>query len=59
MSNINTVGKLIDELSKLDKEAPIQIKDVEGNFTYDIIKTDYYSSECVILIDEDYKDVNK
>ena len=59
MSNINTVGKLIEELSKLDKEAPIQIKDVEGNFTYDIIKTDYYSGECVILIDEDYRNVNK
>ena len=59
MSNINTVGKLIEELSKLDKEAPIQIEDVGGNFTYDIMKIDYYSGECIILIDEDYRDDNK
>ena len=59
MSNINTVGKLIDELSKLDKEAPIKIEDVGGNFIYDIMRIDYYSGDCVILIDEDYRDVNE
>ena len=59
MSNINTVGKLIEELSKLDEEAPVKIEDVGDNFTYDIIRIGYYSGECVILIDEDYRDVNK
>lgn len=48
MSNINTVGKLIEELSKLDKEAPIRIEDIDHNFGCDIIEVDYYSGNCVI-----------
>lgn len=53
MSNINTVGKLIDELSKLDKEAPVKIKVSFINSTYNIIDVDYYSGECVIIIERD------
>ena len=50
MSNINTVGKLIDELSKLDKEAPVVIKISFNNTMYDVIDVDYYSGKCVIII---------
>lgn len=45
MSNINTVGKLIEELSKLDKEAPVYIS-VDGK--KEITEVDYYSGNCVI-----------
>jgi hypothetical protein len=50
MSNINTVGKLIEELSKLDKEAPVEIKISSKNTTYDVINVDYYSGKCVLII---------
>ena len=53
MSNINTVGKLIDELSKLDKEAPVEVKISFNNTTYDVIDVDYYSGKCVIIIERD------
>lgn len=44
MSNINTVGKLIEELSKLDKEAPVYINK-DG---VEITEVDYYSAICII-----------
>lgn len=50
MSNINTVGKLIEELSKLDKEAPVEIKIAFKNSMYDVIDVDYYSGKCVFII---------
>ena len=45
MSNINTVGKLIEELSKLDEEAPVYIS-INGK--KEIVDVDYYSGNCVI-----------
>ena len=45
MSNINTVGKLIEELSKLDEEAPVYIS-INGK--KEIVEVDYYSGNCVI-----------
>lgn len=53
MSNINTVGKLIDELSKLDKEAPVEVKISFNNTIHDVIDVDYYSGKCVIIIERD------
>jgi hypothetical protein len=50
MSNINTVGKLIEELSKLDKEAPVEIKIAFKNTMYDVVDVDYYSGKCVIIV---------
>ena len=45
MSNINTVGKLIEELSKLDKEAPVYIS-IDSK--KEIVDVDYYFGNCVI-----------
>lgn len=50
MSNINTVGKLIEELSKLDKEAPVEVKISFKDTIHDVIDVDYYSGKCVIIV---------
>ena len=50
MSNINTVGKLIEELSKLDKEAPVEIKIAFEDTIYDVIDVDYYDEKCVFIV---------
>lgn len=51
MSNINTVGKLIEELSKLDKEAPVEVKISFNGTMYEVIDVDYYNGKCVLIVE--------